>query len=93
MQTAPNLRLVKGHPSPMTANSLIREAERNRTGEPDSIEKQILFLPEGLTAVLDAVLMDFDYRDNLISNTAIACRMLAAMIMGLEFQLKELCHE
>ena len=88
MQNA-HLRLVKGHQPPMTAEALIEQAQKNSTGEPSSFEELLLFLPEALTGVLEASLMDFDYHANLTSNHAIGCRMLAATIHAYTYRLQQ----
>ena len=87
MDKNPKLHLVKSDTT-TSAESLIVEAARNTTGPPAPIAELVLELPDYLRHTLDALLLDFDYRANLRSNAAIACRMLAAAINSLETRLQ-----
>lgn len=79
---------------PMSAEKLIQEMGSFGNGKP-TLDKALAAVPELprlLTAPLEMILEEFNYRDNKNSRIAIACRVLAVLISALA-PLEELKEE
>ena len=63
---------------PVTAEQLIIEATHYQESPGSSLEESTPLLPSTFACILELILEDFDYRNNKLANTAIACRILAA---------------
>lgn len=92
MQTAPQLRLIKGTNPVMSAEVLINQFSRTNPS-PAPLEELIAYLPESLRDILDGLLDSYDYSNNLTESPAVCCRMLAAIIGSLEYRLKEFSRD
>lgn len=75
----PRVIRLAAHCPPYTADQLITEARGNYTDPASDVFDTIRSLPEMLPAILDLILAEFDYRANKTSQTAVGCRLLAAL--------------